>query len=474
MSQNRKTAKVSALVHYLKQKLESDGILHGILVEGEMSNLRRPYTGHWYFSLKDEKAQINAVMFASANRKLKFEPKNGDKVIVRADVSVYEAGGAMQLIVSDMSPYGIGDLYRQLEILKEKLLKEGLFAAEHKKPLPPYPMNVALVTGNNTAAKEDVLITIRKRWPAAEVHEYPCPVQGSDAPPKIIEALDQADQGGHDVILLVRGGGSIEDLWCFNDEMLARKIYAINTPIVTGIGHEIDFTLADYTADVRANTPTGAVEAAMPDQAEVLASLRESRKRISYVIQTRLKNEQTLLQRHRSTAVFQHPERMWTEQAMMLDHYMMRLMQYPERISLQRQTLNSEKQEFHRHMIQRFRQITEQLKDSQNYLTAAVSTRLREETFLAGQRRSGLETGITSALGTERKNMEKQAALLDAYSPLKILSRGYSVVSSGEHVITSAEEVQKGDLLQIRLYQGSVEASVINTETENGKERNEI
>ena len=177
------------------------------------------------------------------------------------------------MVASSMQPSGIGELYLKLEQMKKQLLQEGLFEESHKKQLPEYPMDIALVTGSNTAAREDVLITFRKRWSIAKIHEYPCPVQGTQASPKIIDALKRADEGNHELVILARGGGSLEDLWCFNDEALARTIYAMHTPIVTGIGHETDTTLADYVSDKRANTPTGAVEVSTPNIVDVKAML---------------------------------------------------------------------------------------------------------------------------------------------------------------------------------------------------------
>ena len=184
---SRRVVPVSTLVHYLKEAMEGDPVLHGVLVEGEVSNLRKPYSGHWYFSLKDDHASISCVMFRSANARVSFPLKNGDQVILRGDVSVYEAGGSMQIIASSLQPSGIGDLYLQLEALKKKLSAEGLFAEEHKKKIPVFPDRLGLITGNNTAAREDVLITLKRRWPLVEIHEYPCAVQGKEAAPQIIE-----------------------------------------------------------------------------------------------------------------------------------------------------------------------------------------------------------------------------------------------------------------------------------------------
>ncbi len=468
MSQNRKAAKVSALVHYLKQKLEGDAILHNVLVEGEISNMRRPYTGHWYFSLKDEKSQISAVMFASSNRRLKFDPKNGDRVVVKGDVSVYEAGGTMQLIISDMTPYGTGDLYRQLELLKEKLFKEGLFAEEHKKKLPLYPMNIALVTGNSTAAREDVLITLKKRWPCAEVHEYPCPVQGMDAPPKIIEALLKADAGGHEVILLVRGGGSLEDLWCFNDENLARTVYRLNTPVVTGIGHEIDFTLCDYTSDVRANTPTGAVETAVPDMKEVLKKLSDDRNQMRWIMEKKIQNASEECTALRALPVFSQPQRMLTEHLMEVSYCLEKISRFPEQAAMQRHMLEMLKQEFSTGMTKTVRNVSEELKVCRSTLAAASEKMILNAGNETEALKSGLTAGIEKKMELQAESIRNAAALLDAYSPLKILSRGYSIVTKDDAIVSSAADIDEGDLLKIRLSDGKITAKAVNVEASDG------
>ncbi len=225
---SQRTVTVTALVRYLKSKLENDALIQGILVEGEISNFSAYRSGHWYFSIKDAGAQMRCVMFAGANRRMTWMPKDGDKVIVQADVSVYEGRGEMQLLVTGMKPAGIGDLFLQYEALKAKLAEEGLFDESHKKPIPPYPMRIALVTGKNTAARADVLNTLGRRWPIASIAEFPVLVQGTESAAQIIDALKKADTMGFDVILLVRGGGSIEDLWSFNDERLAVILQSVS------------------------------------------------------------------------------------------------------------------------------------------------------------------------------------------------------------------------------------------------------
>ncbi|MBP5279697.1 MAG: exodeoxyribonuclease VII large subunit, partial [Erysipelotrichaceae bacterium] len=252
---------VSSLLRYLKTRLDNDTNIQKIYVVGEISNYHRHFSGHLYFTLKDEKAAINCVMFKSAAALLNFEPKTGDKVIVYANTSIFEASGQLQLYVLKMNPQGLGDLYARYEALKKKLSEEGKFDDDHKIELEKtYLEKVAVLVGDKSAAMSDIKICFKRRWPLCKVDYYPVLVQGPDAPKDIIPKLKQVDELGYDAIILARGGGSFEDLFCFNDEQLVNTIYDLKTFIVTGIGHEQDFSLADFVADLRAATPTAAVE----------------------------------------------------------------------------------------------------------------------------------------------------------------------------------------------------------------------
>ncbi len=464
----RRPANVSALVRYLKNRLEGDPILHGVLVEGEISNLRMPGGRHWYFSLKDENASISCVMFASSNRRVTFRPKDGDKVLIRGDVSIYEAGGTVQIIVTGMKASGIGDLYQQFEMLKKKLHAEGLFDESHKKPLPAYPMDIALVTGNNTAAREDVLITLKKRWPIARLSEYPTPVQGREAAPKILEALMQAEQGGHEVILLVRGGGSIEDLWCFNDETLARYIYIMNTPVVTGIGHEIDFTLCDYTADVRANTPTGAVETAVPDIAEVRSSLQQYESRMITAMRQEILRQRADLAHYERHPVFTRPERIYSEASLRLAALQEKLMHQKDAAAMRRKDLQEILQRFYAAVRRESSEVSSFLAMSENRMQMAVGRKLTEEKAGLHMHSAMLENRIRSRMEKEQKELSQKIQLLDAYSPLKVMERGYAVVYDHGHVAASVDEIKENDRLTVRMHDGLVYTDVVSKEKLHG------
>lgn len=280
---------VSELTHYLRDLLESDEYLQELWVEGEVSNLSRPASGHLYFTLKDAGASLRCVMWRNAVLQQRSLPKDGDAVQVHGSISVYEAGGNYQLYADAIRPAGEGALYQQFLELKARLEAEGLFDAARKRPIPRWPHTIGIVTSPTGAALRDMLNTIRRRYPLVNVVLAPTPVQGEEAPAGIIAALEALNRLARpDVILLARGGGSIEDLWAFNDERVARAILSSESPVITGVGHETDFTIADFTADLRAPTPTAAAELATPNQVDLRLALAELRKRLIQATATRL------------------------------------------------------------------------------------------------------------------------------------------------------------------------------------------
>lgn len=457
---SRRVVPVSTLVHYLKESMDGDPVLHGVMVEGEISNIRKPYSGHWYFSLKDDRAYLSCVMFRYRNQSVSFDPKNGDKVIVKGDVSVYEQTGNMQLVAESMQPSGIGDLYLQFEALKKKLSTEGLFNEEHKKPIPAYAMDIALVTGNNTAAREDVLITLHKRWPLAEIHEYPCPVQGAEAAPKITEALSRADAGGHQIIILARGGGSIEDLWCFNDESLARFIYQMHTPVITGIGHEIDFTLCDYVADLRANTPTGAAEAAVPDMHEVMAALKQYRTRMIQAVQSDIDLAHMHYQKLAAAPVFKNPQKLYSEQAVRLDYLEEKLMHIIQKPSERKQDLMHLFQKLSQEIHSYSSSIREDLQQAKSLMALYTQLRFSKGYNELQKNKEDLQNSMENILDKKQERLQQDIRLLDAYSPLKVLQRGYSITSKDGKAIRSIDDVKIHDNVDIRLSDGTLKAEI--------------
>ena len=434
-----KVRSVSWLVRSIAATLDQAAVLHNVVLEAEISNFHAHSSGHWYFSLKDEHARIDATMWENDNLLVSFLPKDGDKVRVLGSVTIYQVQGKVQLTVRKMAKAGAGDLKAMFDALYRKLDAEGLFASEHKKPIPQYPMRIGLVTGSATHARADVYNTLGRRWPFAEVTEYPALVQGEAAPAELIAALQKADKVRHDVILLCRGGGSAEDLWCFNDEGLARTIYAMHTPVITGVGHEPDWTMVDYVADLRAPTPTGAAERATPDQKEVRQSLQNAKATLERLVRQRLQAEQDALAYVRKKPFFADPYVLLREKQMHKDML---------------------EQQFLRHLHTHSLKTRQILKEQQQALIRAVQERIKEERTVLSDQRIDLQESLQRTVESRRRDLAQKAGLLDAYSPLKVLERGYSVVTKENQVITDSDALKPKDRIAIRLYQGSVVASV--------------
>ncbi len=300
---------VSELNSYIKRVFDNDRMLNAISVRGEISNFTNHRSGHLYFSLKDEGGQIKAVMFRSSAMKLKFLPENGMKVIVRCSVSVYEQSGAYQLYVTSMQPDGIGALYLAYEQLKSKLEAEGLFSDEYKRPLPKYPTRIGVITSPTGAAVRDIINVIGRRYQAATIYLYPSLVQGAGAEENLIEGLDYFEKSGlADVIIIGRGGGSIEDLWAFNGERLARKIFECTLPIVSAVGHETDFTICDFVADMRAPTPSAAAEIVVPDTKELMLRIGDIYDRSVVALERVVERKEERLMRYRSSDLLSNPD----------------------------------------------------------------------------------------------------------------------------------------------------------------------
>lgn len=433
---------VSSLIRYLKAAVDQDMRLQSILIKGEISNFTNHRSGHWYFTLKDQKARISCVMFSSYARRCKILLKEGMQVIVKASLSVYEAQGAVQLYVTGVQIDGLGDLYYQYEQLKKRLGQEGLFAEAHKKALPRYPQHIALISAKEGAALQDMLQTLGRRWPLARITFIPSLVQGKEASAQLIQAVKKADELQPDVILLARGGGAIEDLWCFNDEALARCIYACKSVIISGVGHESDTTLVDYVSDARAATPTAAAELATPDIQEVKQQLQSIRKRLIGYMHQRLEINKKHLQSLKQHRYLQNPLS-YTNDAMM-------------RLAMITQALENS-----RYRMQ-----------SANLALQRLSKRLQlcltKQSTLTGNRISSSQAhllhGMQSYMQENRKRLQNQAILLDAYSPLKILGRGYALVYEQANIIASVHDVTIGSQLDIRVQDGWIHGKVIKKE----------
>lgn len=434
---------VSQLLGLLKSTLETNPAFRGFWLKGELSNFTAHRSGHWYFTLKDEAASIGCVMFANAANAVSFRPKDGDQVLIKASVTVYPPQGRVQLSVSSMSLDGIGDLYLRFEALKRKLYAEGLFDPQRKKTLPTYPQRIGIITGANTAALKDIQKTLALRWPGLDLHIYPTLVQGEGAPLQIISALRQADIDQHDVLILARGGGSLEDLWAFNDEQVARTIANLTTPIVTGIGHEVDTTIADYVADLRAATPTAAAQSVVRDFREVHAELNQIRATLGRMINQRLQQNHLRLTPLINHPVWSNPEMLTQDAAFNLTMLTQRLLNFGSSVKPR----------------------VTQLQQLQQRLQLSALQRIHTDTTSVSRLQQQLSALITQRMMAEKSRFGSHLSLLNAYSPLNVLERGYAIATSDHHALRSVHDVQVQDSIAVRLVDGELTATVTGKET---------
>ncbi len=433
---------VSQLVSYIKNEIDNDQILHQLLVTGEISNLTKHKSGHYYFTLKDDKARMNCVMFSNYTRLIHFDLKEGSRVIAQCRVSVYEPGGNVQLYVNALQLDGIGDLYLQLEQLKRKMNEMGYFDPAHKKSLPQYPFDIALISAKEGAAKSDVITTISRRWPMAKITFYPSLVQGNDAAIQLIQTIQKADQKNHDVILLVRGGGSIEDLWAFNNEELAKCIFHAKTPIVSGVGHETDTTLVDYVSDARAATPTAAAELITPNWQEVKVLLYQKKKMLIKQLLQLYEQNEAHLHKVKTNAYIKNPFMLIENNVIHLD--------------LKKNELESKANDL-------LNLINDLNKKRMSFFHIS-STLLQENELLLNYKKKELLKVPDNISFFQKNEMQKKLKLLDAYSPLKILMRGYSLTRVDDLYISSINEVQNDDVLMTRVSDGFIYSKVTGKE----------
>lgn len=311
---------VGALTRYIKYKFDNDANLQNIAIKGEISNFKRHSRGHFYFTIKDEESRINAIMFASQTKSVQFEPIDGTKVLVRGRISVFPSTGNYQIYVDEMIEDGVGNLYALYEKLKADLKKEGLFNPEHKKEIPKIPKRIGIITAPTGAAIRDIISTINRRYPLCEVILFPSLVQGKEAKDDIVRNIKLADTYDLDTLIVGRGGGSIEDLWAFNEEIVARAIYECNTPVISAVGHEIDFTIADFVADKRAETPTGAAEIAVPSKADLLKLINQLEIRSSKNMNNILETNKKILDRIKSSYILSNPMSIYEIKEQKLDN----------------------------------------------------------------------------------------------------------------------------------------------------------
>ena len=403
---------VTALTRYIKYKLDNDKYLQDVYLKGEISNFKAHTRGHFYFTLKDDTSRINAIMFSFNASKLKFMPEDGMKVLVKGKISVFESTGNYQIYVSDMLEDGVGNLHIAFEQLKKKLGDEGLFDPKYKKEIPKIPMRVGIVTASTGAAVKDILSTIKRRFPICKTILFPCLVQGELAKDDIVKKLDIADNYNLDVIILGRGGGSIEDLWPFNEEVVARKVFSCKTPIISGVGHQIDFTICDFVADKRAETPTGAAERAVPVLTDLLLEIDNYKIRYLNSVKRILDNNKLRLKKLTDSYVLKNPLSMYEIKEQKLDN-----------------------------LIDKFNTCMNAIlyKNKSKLEIVLNSIVFKEPTILYEDK---------------MKKTNHLIEKLEILNPLSALKRGYSIVKKDNKCISNINDINKDDMLDVTISNG--------------------
>ena len=416
---NDKYLSVSAINRYLKAKFDSDDNLRVVFLKGEISNIKYHTTGHIYFSIKDETSKINAIMFSSSAKKLLFKPVDGSKVLVTGRISVYEATGGYQIYVDEMLEDGIGNLYIAFEKLKQDLAKEGLFDQKYKKTIPKIPDRVGVVTASTGAAINDILSTIKRRFPICEVILFPSLVQGDNAKDDIVKNIKLAEKYNLDVLIVGRGGGSIEDLWPFNEEIVARAIFDCNIPVISAVGHEIDFTIADYVADMRAPTPTGAAEMAVPNMSDLINTINNLKIRLNEGINKKINYQKLYLDSIKNSYAIKNPLIMYENKKQKLDILI---------DNLNKTLLKKYDNAKHKFEI---------LKS--NYILNNPNLLYKDKII----------------------KLDNLIEKLELINPLGVLKRGYSLTYIDNKVIKDISDVKEGNNLLIKLHNGEINTTVI-------------
>ena len=409
---------VSQLTKYIKYKIDNDVNLQEVYLKGEISNFKAHSRGHFYFTIKDETSRINAIMFASNAKNIKFAPTEGMKVLVTGKISVYEATGGYQIYVNDMLEDGVGNLYVAFEQLKKKLASEGLFDDRYKKQIPKIPNRVGVITAPTGAAIRDIISTIKRRFPLTEIILLPALVQGDGAKEDIVRQIKRAENYNLDVLIVGRGGGSIEDLWAFNEEIVARAIFDSPIPIISAVGHEIDFTIADFVADLRAPTPTGAAEIAVPNKKDVLSYLEQLKIRTEKNIKTIIEFKKKRLIKVKEHYILNNPLDLYAAKIQKLDFLEEKLISNYKNLIVQKKN------------------------EINNIKTKSI---------------------FVKPSSIIEKYKQKYVILLnklEALSPLKTLERGYSIIKLDHKAISSVKELKSNDLIELKLKDGSIEAII--------------
>ena len=443
MASENKYLTVTTLNYYITQKFKNDPYLHKVFLQGELSNFRFRRNSHQYFSLKDEKSKINVVMFRSYFNKVKFRPEEGMKVYVTGYVSVYSPQGSYQFYAETMEPAGLGALYEQLKQLQAKLSKEGLFDPAHKKPLPHFPDNIAVVTSASGAVIHDILVTANRRFPHAEVDLFPAQVQGDAAADSLVRAMQQIASYGdkYDVMIIGRGGGSLENLWPFNEEEVVRQVYSMKMPVISSVGHETDTTLCDLVADKRAATPTAAAEYATPNLADELANIRQMQNSLLASMQGIIRVRRDALNRINNSVIMREPTRLYDQQAQTLD--------------ILKQRLQSSMQ----NKVERARQSYNLLR--QKLMSASPDKKIDQFLQQRDFYNRRLFDNMNHFLKGKRNQFSQLTQQLDDYSPLKTLDRGFVYTTDDQgKTVSSVKQIKEKELINLHFKDGDASATV--------------
>ena len=442
---NEEYVTVSALTKYIKYKFDKDPHLGRVYLTGEISNFRLRPT-HQYFNLKDENAIISATMFQSAFKKIQFRPEEGMKVLVIGKVSVFEKSGQYQINIEHMEPDGVGALYLAYEQLKKKLEAEGLFSLP-KKPIPQFPKKIAILTSESGAVIQDIQTTVARRFPIVQLVLYPTVVQGVHAVNSILKNLDLVEQEDYDVVIIGRGGGSIEDLWAFNEEPVVRRVAELSIPVISSVGHETDTTLIDFVSDMRAATPTAAAEIATPVLMEIHQQLRNLQTRLEQALSRQLQIKRERMQALANASIFQNPERIYQVYQQRVDQLEMRLQQ------MMQQSVQQKRQQL--------------LKNQHRLELGSPSRRVQTEKQALQYLAKRLEQAQIQLMKDKKQQFQRAIQQLDLLSPLKIMNRGYGILQQEETIIKSVDQLEVEQELTIQLVDGTVRSKVTSVEKGN-------
>ena len=437
---NHEYITISKINQYIKLMFDSDNALQRVYLKGEISNFKRHTSGHLYLTLKDEESRISAIMFRSAAAHLTFQPEDGMNVLVTGRVSVYPAGGNYQIYIDKMEVDGLGNLYVEFEKLKKKLQQEGLFDPAHKKPIPKYPKKIGIVTAPTGAAIKDILSTIKRRFPLCETILFPALVQGISAASDVEKKIEIANTYDIDVLIVGRGGGSIEDLWAFNEEIVARAIYNSRVPVISAVGHEVDITISDFVADRRAPTPTGAAEMAVPTMEEVQNIFELKKNTLTSIMKQKLTIAHQELKKLKTSYILKNPMTLYEMKMQKLDALTDALNKdMTNYITQKKLELQSYQKSF---VLQNpLNSYTKYFKDLEN-------------------NQKVLKNKIEQILEKKTSDLQYVIQTLRLVNPLNILDKGFSLVKKDGHIIKSSQEIKEKDLLDIRLHQGELKVEV--------------